>query len=469
MLVERLRDLAIATPSAPAMVCNGVTVSYARFGELIQAARHALIAASVPRSGQALLTLEDIAMTWPWLLACQSLGLTTITVQPALAASLDIQPLACIIGDGAEALQAPVRIDAATSERLLIQQRGPLDGPIAAAGHLMTSSGTTGLPKIVHSGPESIAAIVGFPTAARTYHQTSVTYVGAFPLATAVGYISPLRSWWFGGGVVIDQTIDHWAPFETGEITEAFLTPGMLSQLMDLYPDTSAINPRMNLTVVGGLTPWPLVQRAMARLTPNISAYYGTTEVSRIGRTPLTRPEDTFLYVVDDHRAVQIVDEQDQPRPVGQTGIVRIDTSVGIHDYWRDPDTTRTFFRHGWFYPGDLGRLHADGRLELLGRANDVLIIGGDKRPAQLFEQAIRDAVPVRDVCIVQSPVRTGADTLNVYYEASEPLSETAIAVLKSRLPADIAVVVTRLDRLPRNVMGKITRLALRSDLSGVG
>ncbi len=467
MLVERLRDLAIATPSAPAMICNGVTVSYARFGEMIQAARQALIAASVPPSGQALLTLDDIAQTWPWLLACQSLGLTTISVPAALAASLDIQPLACIIGDGAESLSAPVRVDAATSERLLVQRVGPLAGPIDVAGHLMTSSGTTGLPKIVHSRPESLAAIVSFPSVAQTYDETSVTYVGAFPLATAVGYISPLRSWWRGGAVVIDQTSDHWAPFETGDITEAFLTPGMLRQLLDLYPDRTANNPQMNLTVTGGLTPWPLVERAMSRLTPNISAYYGTTEVSRIARTPLMSAEDTFLYVIDEGRDVQIVDEQDQPRPVGQTGLVRIDTRIRITDYWRDPETTRAFFRHGWFYPGDLGRLHADGRLELLGRANDVLILGGDKRPAQIFEQAIRDAVPVTDVCIVQSPVRTGPDTLHVYYEAPEPLSDAHLQVLKSRLPADIAVLVTRLDSLPRNVMGKVMRLALRSDLSG--
>lgn len=273
MLVARIQDWAVDRPSATAMICNGVTVSYGRFGELIQAARQALLAASVPRSGQALVTLDDIAQTWPWLLACQSLGLTTLCVPGALAARLDIQPLACVIGDGADALPAPVRIDAATSERRLLQKHGPLDGTIVEAGHLMTSSGTTGQPKIVHSRPETIAAISGFPSAIATYGPDTVTYVGPFPLATATGYNTAARSWWLGGAIVIHQAPDHWAPFESGRIDEAFLTPGMLRELLDHYPDKSAPNPRMNLTVTGGLTPWPLVERARLRLTPNISAY----------------------------------------------------------------------------------------------------------------------------------------------------------------------------------------------------
>ena len=60
-------------------------------------------------------------------------------------------------------------------------------------------------------------------------------------------------------------------------------------------------------------------------------------------------------------------------------------------------------FTDGWFRTGDLGRLD-DGRVEILGRADDMIITGGVKVPPVLVERALAALPAVREVCVVGVP-----------------------------------------------------------------
>ncbi|WP_083752372.1 o-succinylbenzoate--CoA ligase [Saccharothrix sp. ALI-22-I] len=54
-----------------------------------------------------------------------------------------------------------------------------------------------------------------------------------------------------------------------------------------------------------------------------------------------------------------------------------------------------------WFRTGDLGRIRPDGTLEVLGRADDVIISGGENiAPAQV-ERALTAQAGVREACVV--------------------------------------------------------------------
>ncbi|MDT7782968.1 MAG: o-succinylbenzoate---CoA ligase [Pseudonocardiales bacterium] len=56
-----------------------------------------------------------------------------------------------------------------------------------------------------------------------------------------------------------------------------------------------------------------------------------------------------------------------------------------------------------WFRTGDLGRLR-DGRLEVLGRADDVIVTGGEKVPPILVERALATVEGVLEACVVGVP-----------------------------------------------------------------
>jgi len=70
---------------------------------------------------------------------------------------------------------------------------------------------------------------------------------------------------------------------------------------------------------------------------------------------------------------------------VGADGRVRIAGPVLARGYRLRPELTSAAFRDG-FRTDDLGRLTADGRLQILGRADEVIVTGGKKVHPQQAE-----------------------------------------------------------------------------------
>jgi len=71
--------------------------------------------------------------------------------------------------------------------------------------------------------------------------------------------------------------------------------------------------------------------------------------------------------------------------------------------YLGRPDETAAAFADGRFRTGDLGRW-ADGRLEILGRADDVIITGGEKIAPAAVERVLAAQPGVRATCVVGVP-----------------------------------------------------------------
>ncbi len=71
--------------------------------------------------------------------------------------------------------------------------------------------------------------------------------------------------------------------------------------------------------------------------------------------------------------------------------------------YLGRPDQTAAAFADGRFRTGDLGRW-AGGRLEILGRADDVIITGGEKVAPAAVERVLAVQRGVRAVCVVGVP-----------------------------------------------------------------
>jgi acyl-coenzyme A synthetase/AMP-(fatty) acid ligase len=123
-------------------------------------------------------------------------------------------------------------------------------------------------------------------------------------------------------------------------------------------------------------------------------------------------------------------------------------------------------FEDGWFYPGDLAVLRADGWLIVTGRNTDVINLGGKKLSAVEMESRLQNLDNVEDVCVMNVDIR-GKESLAVAVVC--PLDADRSALRQQVVDALGRVGPLHLvfmDRLPRNAMGKLPRQAIAQHLS---
>ncbi|GIG25513.1 o-succinylbenzoate--CoA ligase [Cellulomonas denverensis] len=135
--------------------------------------------------------------------------------------------------------------------------------------------------------------------------------------------------------------------------------------------------------------------------------------------------------------------------------------------YRGDPDLTARTFRTGpdgtrRLHTSDLGRW-ADGRLTVLGRADDVLITGGEKVPPAAVERVVADLPGVAEVCVVGVPDPQWGQAVTavlVLHPGAEPpaLADVRSTVAGLLGPAAAPRHLLVLDALPLRGPGKIDR-----------
>jgi o-succinylbenzoate---CoA ligase len=86
-------------------------------------------------------------------------------------------------------------------------------------------------------------------------------------------------------------------------------------------------------------------------------------------------------------------------------GRIRLGGATLADGYLDAPGPTAAAFAGGWFRTSDLGRWR-DGRLEVLGRADDVIVTGGENVAPAAVERVLVDQEGVAAACVVGLPDR---------------------------------------------------------------
>jgi O-succinylbenzoic acid--CoA ligase len=142
---------------------------------------------------------------------------------------------------------------------------------------------------------------------------------------------------------------------------------------------------------------------------------------------------------------------------------VRGDTVVD--GYFDDPDLTRTSFIDGWFRTTDMGCLIEPGKPRLLGRADDVLNIGGIKLPAASIEDRVRQIEGISDAVLLRPRTDHDIGMLLLAIEAADP--DRVALTVKVRPILDtyrISYTLIAMSAFPRTRTGKPMRPAIEAD-----
>ena len=128
----------------------------------------------------------------------------------------------------------------------------------------------------------------------------------------------------------------------------------------------------------GSAVPYAVRRAIQEKVTTNLYVRYAATECGAISMAgPGDHDEAGAVGIPLDGVELQIVNDQGSRLPLGERGEIRIRVEGVASTYLNSPSDTSKRFRDGWFYPGDLGHIHAGGQLVLDGRTDDMIILNG--------------------------------------------------------------------------------------------
>jgi acyl-CoA synthetase (AMP-forming)/AMP-acid ligase II len=192
------------------------------------------------------------------------------------------------------------------------------------------------------------------------------------------------------------------------EVTHAFVVPTMLMRLVAALDaeDGGDLPALRSLSYGGARMPVPVLERALS-MFPNVDFVnaYGLTETS--STVALLGPEDHRIALHSHPRRlssvgrplpgieVDVVDSDGHRLGANQPGRIRIRGSQVSGAYLGSESRVDL---EGWLLTGDLGSVDQDGFLYIDGRADDVIIVGGENiSPAEIED------------CLLRHPKVTGA------------------------------------------------------------
>jgi long-chain acyl-CoA synthetase len=166
---------------------------------------------------------------------------------------------------------------------------------------------------------------------------------------------------------------------------------------------------------------------------------------------------------------LQIHDEADQPVPRGVVGEMVVRGPNVMQGYYQQPQATAEALRNGWLHTGDLGYQDNEGFFYLVDRAKDIIIKGGLNISPREIEEALLTHPAVAEAAVVGVPDPLKGEAIKAYvlpragHQVTEKvlLSHVRERIAPSKVP-DVIEWCSSPEQLPKNVLGKIKKTALR-------
>lgn len=294
-----------------------------------------------------------------------------------------------------------------------VEQVGPGDISV-----LLFTSGTSGEPKAAVLRPAHLTSYVLSTVDLLSAGEDEALLVSVPPYHIA-GISSLLTSVFAGRRILMSPSFAPavWVELAyTEAVTHAMVVPTMLGRILDVLEAEGRTLPALrHLSYGGGRMPLPVVERAL-RLLPHVDLVnaYGLTETS--STIAMLGPQEHREAISSDDPAVrarlgsvgrplpgvelQIRDEDGRVLPPGEPGEIYVRGGQVSGEYLTHTATDA----EGWFPTRDRGWLDAEGYLFLDGRADDVIVRGGENLSPGEIEDVLLTHPAVTDAIVFGVP-----------------------------------------------------------------
>ncbi len=285
--------------------------------------------------------------------------------------------------------------------------------PVEEIGFLITTTGTTGLPKLIE---HRIAAreIWTAKSHVRNWQLGPDDCVLAIaPLAGAAGGTPAYVTAPVGGAKVAleyqyrgEETLEF---MEKERATVIALVPTQLARLLELPVDKYDLSSLRIIKTAGGYLPPPLAKEAEERFGCPILGTYGTQDTGSISGVPITASEEqryTTVGRLHPGIEIKILDDSGNPVKPGEVGTLWFKGPGNSIGYYKDLEKTMTeaFDEDGFATPGDLVTLMDDGYVKIMGRKKNIIIRGGQNIYPREIEDYLLLNKKVTNAAVVPMP-----------------------------------------------------------------
>jgi acyl-CoA synthetase (AMP-forming)/AMP-acid ligase II len=344
---------------------------------------------------------------------------------------------------------------------------------------LVYTSGTTGRPKgVMHSHANDMAIAMNCVMEYSLSHRDNALHIA--PLYHVGGMQAYFLPHLMVGGTnvvlgryEVEKTLEI---IQSERITTLFAVPTQIQEML-FHPrfrdyDVSSLQ---LITTGGAAISSATMERVIADFCPKIFNGYGMTEASL---TLVLHPEDALAKLgscgkptlISECRVITNDPTREVPPsetvPAGEIGQLIVRGPQAMEGYWNKPFETSKKLKAGWIYTGDLFSKDADGFYYFHGRADDMIVSGGENIYPREVEEILYRAPGVQEAAVVGLPDEKWGQVVAAFVVRSDPAvdAETLDAFFKAS--QDIAPYKRPkryefVEALPMNPSGKVLKREL--------
>ena len=282
-----------------------------------------------------------------------------------------------------------------------------------------------------------------------------------------------------GGTNVVIGRYDAEKTLETiasERITTLFAVPTQIQEML-LHPrfaDYDVSSLRL-ITTGGAAISSTTMERVIKEFCPGVFNGYGMTEASL---TLVLHPEDALrklgscgkptliseCRIITDDRSREVPSSETVEH--GRIGQLIVRGPQAMEGYWNNPSETLNKLKAGWVYTGDLFSQDADGFYFFHGRADDMIVSGGENIYPREVEDVLYRCPGVQEAAVVGLRESRWGQVVTAFIVRSDPAltAETLDAFCKASddlAPYKRPTRYEFLDQLPFNPSGKVLKREL--------
>jgi acyl-coenzyme A synthetase/AMP-(fatty) acid ligase len=481
-LADHFIEHAEREPSAPALIWQGEHLSYGRLHEMAMSAAAELARLELPtdrpvgirakKSPEAIaLVLACLKQQRPFVLPSVELPVEILDQLFAQAGASRVLAPGSSAGNGGG-------LDAGEPQSSEPSQWPP---PSTDVSFMLTTSGSTGLPKIVPLAPSAIDAFTDW-AAGQFDIRPGTTVINYAPLNFDLCLLDIWTTLKYGGCVaLVDQDQATSGGYLADLITDYDVNvcqavPMLYRLLIDVARDDGRTFPSVRHVITTGDKMPATTLKELPALFPNARFFniYGCTETNDSmmaeldvadGDVPTNIPIGQPLPGVDARVETDGVAIEGEGTgellvwtPFQTQGYLRADLNEGKFVDKPDGEGEKPYYR-----TGDIVNRHGDGTLTIVGRSDFYVKVRGVRVSTQVVEQAIQEHPDVIEVGVVAVEDELAGARLHarVRKEPDSKLNSLSLRqhcstrLARTEMPSSIDIVT---EPLPKTSTGKIDR-----------